>query len=165
MKARLYSELIRKKVDTPVQKGKAKLVEILAMQGDGYWVAGEVMIESGLVSKSGRFFPVSEITYLSDENKFELSKPLDKGKKKPMDDHELHLSYLDGKKVKSSKGKELGRIYDFELYTDFTPWKVWKLLIDPAGLSPLKRRRKVATKTVQKIEDKSIVLKEGWKGG
>lgn len=164
MKSKLYSELIRKKVDTPKQKGKSKLVEILALQEDGYWVAGEVMIESGLVNKEGRFFPVSELTYLPDEGRFELSKSLKEGNKEPMEKHELYLSYLDGKKVKSTEGKELGRVYDFELYIDFTPWKVWKLLMDPSGLSPLKRRVKVPTKAVQKIEDRTIVLKKGWKG-
>lgn len=164
MKSTLYSEMIRKKVDTPNQKGKSKVVEILASEGKGYWVAGEVMIESGLVSSKGRFFAVSELTYLSDEKKFKLSKRLGEGNKKPMEDHELHLSYLDGKKVKSAKGKEVGRIYDFELYTDFTPWKVWKILVNPTGLSPMKRRMKVPTKAVQKIEDKNLVLKKGWKG-
>ena len=165
MKSRLYSELIRKKVDTPIQKGKSKLVEILATQGDGYWVASEVMIESGLVNRKGRFFPVSEVTYNSNENRFELDRSLNEGDLGPMDDSELHLSYLDGKKIKSHDGKELGRIYDFELYIDFAPWKVWKILMDPAKLSPLKRRIKIPTKAVDKIENKCLVLKKGWKGG
>jgi len=164
MKSTLYSEMIRKKVDTPARKGKSKVVEILAMQGEGYWVAGEVMIESGLVNSKGRFFPVSELTFLPDKNRFKLSKKLDEGNKKPMDDHELHLSHLDGKKVTSYQGREVGRVYDFELYTDFTPWKVWKILVDPSGLSPMKRRIRVPTKAVQKIEDRKIVLKKGWKG-
>ncbi|MBS3817418.1 MAG: PRC-barrel domain-containing protein [Candidatus Thermoplasmatota archaeon] len=163
MKSILYSKIIRTKVDTPNQRGKAKLVDVLALKDAGNWKAGEVMIESGLVNKKGRFFSVNEVRFDPEEEKLELTKSLNKGKKNPMGRHELFLSRLDGKKVVSSKGKDLGRVYDYELHLDLKPWKVWKILMDPTGLSPLKRRMKIPTKAVEKVEDKTIILKKGWK--
>ncbi|MEF8873336.1 MAG: hypothetical protein V5A88_01550 [Candidatus Thermoplasmatota archaeon] len=163
MRAVLYSEIIRRKVDTPVEKGKAKLVEVLALSKESSWVAGEVSIESGLVNKRGRFFPVSAVEYDRDKKTIKLSQAHGQGRKYPLDKHEFYLSRLDGKKVETHDGDEVGRIYDFEIYTHLVPWKVWKMMVDPSGLSPLKRRVRIPTKKVNEVKDKKVVLKEGWK--
>lgn len=163
MRSVLYSEIRRKKVDTPLQKGKAKLVEVLALKKGGFWLAGEVMIESGLIDKKGRFFPVSEVTYAAEDKVIKLSKPLSKGRKSPLDKHEIYLSRLDGIRVETPEGKDIGRIYDFELYTDMDPWRVWKIMVDPSSLSPLRRRVRIPTKSVEEINDKKVVLEKGWK--
>ncbi len=163
MRAVLYSEIIRKKVDTPAEKGKAKLVEVLALSKENTWLAGEVMIESGLVNRKGRFFPVSKVEYDRKDNVIKLSQLLSDGRKSPLDKHEFYLSRLDGKKVETHEGKEVGRIYDFELYTHLVPWRVWKMMVDPSGLSPLKRRIRIPTKKVEKVKDRKVVLKKGWR--
>ncbi len=160
MKSLLYSELMRKKVDTPTKKGKAKLVEILALRKKGYWYAGEVMIESGLVDKSGKFFSVSDIEYDREEKRVKLSKNLNEGRTRPLDEHEFYLSRLDGRKVESHSGEELGRVYDFELYVDMKPWRVWKMMINPSGISPLKRRQRIPTKVVEELKSNKIILKK-----
>ncbi len=160
----LYSQIIRKKVDTPAKKGKAKLVDVLATQSKGYWEANEVMIETGLIDSKGRFFSTDEISNLSGEENLVVSKPIEKGSSTPADDNEIYLSRLDGRKVETHDGREVGRIYDYEIYTSSHPWKIWKLLIDPTGLSPLKRRIRIPTKNISDIQNKKLVLKEGYKG-
>ncbi|MEF8835982.1 MAG: hypothetical protein V5A76_07500, partial [Candidatus Thermoplasmatota archaeon] len=57
----LYSEIIRKKVDTPTKEGKAKLVDILAKQSRGYWESDEIKIETGLINSEGKYFSTDEL--------------------------------------------------------------------------------------------------------
>lgn len=161
MRSVLYSGILRKRVNTPKTKGKSKLVEILVLRKKDKWQVEEVMIESGMVNRKGVFFSVSDVKYDREKKVIELSKPLEKGRRSPKE-HELFLSRVDGSKVISHDGKELGRIYDFEMYTEITPWKVWKMLINPSGLSPLKRRDKIPTKAVKDVTSKKIKLKKGW---
>ncbi|MBS3790030.1 MAG: PRC-barrel domain-containing protein [Candidatus Thermoplasmatota archaeon] len=160
----LYSEMIRKKVDTPVEGVNAKLVDILARQAEGYWEANEIKIETGLISSKGKFFSTEELRNIGGDTRMKVGKPIDAGRKNPSDENELYLSRLDGRKVNTFDGRELGRIYDYELYIDSQPWKVWKLLIDPTGLSPLKRRVRIPTKHVKEVKQKVIILKEEYEG-
>ncbi len=160
----LYSQIIRKKVDTPIQEGKAKLVDILAMQSKGYWEASEIMIETGLISSKGKFFSSDVLSNLTEKGNLKISVPIDQGHNSPKDKNEIYLSRLDGAKIETFENKEIGRIYDYEIYTESHPWKIWKLLVDPTGLSPLKRRVRIPTKNVKSITPERVILKEGYKG-
>jgi len=160
----LYSEIIRKKVDTPAKKGKAKLVDILAKRSGGYWEANEIMIETGLISSKGKYFSTDELKNIGKDANMKVDKPIEAGRSAPSDKNELFLSRLDGKKVETFDGREIGRIYDYEIYISSHPWRVWKFLIDPTGLSPLKRRVRIPTKYVKEVTQKKIILKEEYKG-
>lgn len=164
METILYSQMIRKKVDTPTKEAKAKLVDILATRANGYWEADEIMVETGLISSKGKFFSSNELNNLIGEDSLKLKKTMTEGKTSPKSENKIYLSRLDGTKVYTYDGNEVGRIYDYEIYTNSHPWKIWKLLIDPTGLSPLKRRIRIPTKNVGEIGQKKIVLKEGYKG-
>jgi|GEM_PF-1403511 len=160
----LYSEIIRKKVDTPEKEGKAKLVDILAKQSKGYWEADEVKIETGLIGSKGKYFSSEEIQNIEKDANMKIGKPVEAGRKIPFEKNEFSLSRMDGRKVETFDGREVGRIYDYEIYMSSHPWKVWKLLIDPTGLSPLKRRVRIPTKHVKEVGQKKIILKEEYKG-
>lgn len=164
METILYSQIIRRKVDTPTKEGKAKLVDVLASWSTGYWEASEIIVETGLISSKGKFFSSNELTNLTAEGALELSKTMKEGNSAPKEENEIYLNRLDGTKVETYDGNEVGRIYDYEIYTDSHPWKIWKLLVNPTGLSPLKRRIRIPTKNVKEIGKKKVVLKEGYKG-
>lgn len=161
----LYSQIIRNKVDTPVRKGKAKLVEILAKKSKGYWESNEVKIETGLINKEGEFFSISELSNVGGDGRIELGVPMEQGRKRPYEENKIFLTRMEGRKVEGPEGQELGRIYDYELYIEKHPWMVWKLMINPLGLSPLKRRVRIPTKKVKSINDKKLILQQDWKGG
>lgn len=160
----LYSEMIRKKVDTPTKEGKAKLVDILAKQSRGYWEADEIKIETGLINSKGKYFSTDELGNIGRNTNMKVSKPVENGRKTPSDKNEHFLSRLDGRKVETFDGSEVGRVYDYEIYIDSQPWKIWKFLIDPTGLSPLKRRVRIPTKYAKEVKQKKIILKEEYKG-
>jgi len=160
----LYSEIIRKKVDTPAKKGKAKLVDIMAKQSRGYWEADEIKIETGIIGIEGKFFSTGQLKNIAEEGNMIVDKPIKAGRKTPSDENEFSLSRLDGRKVETFDGREVGRVYDYEIYITSHPWKVWKLLIDPTGLSPLKRRERIPTKYIKEVSQKKIILKEEYKG-
>lgn len=160
----LYSEIIRKKVDTPAKEGKAKLVDILAKRSKGYWEADEIMIETGLISSKGKYFSSDELKNIGKDTNMRIDKPIETGRKTPLEKNEIFLSRLDGRKVESHDGREIGRIYDFEIYITSHPWKIWKFLIDPTGLSPLKRRVRIPTKHAKEVTQKKIILNEEYKG-
>ncbi len=161
----LYTQMIRKKVDTPVRKGKAKLVEILARRSRGHWESDEVKIETGLINKEGKYFSIENLNNIGKDERVQLDRPVKQGNPTPSEKNDIYLTRLEGNKVESSQGQELGRVYDYELYIEDHPWKVWKLLVNPLGLSPLKRRVRIPTKNVRSIEDEKIILKKDWKGG
>ncbi len=160
----LYSEIIRKKVDTPVKEGKAKLVDVLAKQSTGYWEADEIKIETGLIGSKGKYFSISELKDIGKDSNMKVNKPIESGRKLPSGENKIFLSRLDGRKVETFDGREVGRVYDYEIYTSSHPWKVWKFLIDPTGLSPLKRRVRIPTKHVKEVDQRKIILKEEYKG-
>ncbi len=160
----LYSEIIRKKVDTPIKEGKAKLVDILAKQSRGYWEADEIKIETGLINSKGKYFSTDELENIGKNTNMKVNKAIENGRKAPSEKNEHFLSRLDGRKVETFDGNEIGRIYDYEIYITSQPWKIWKFLIDPTGLSPLKRRVRIPTKYVKEVKQKKIILKEEYKG-
>jgi len=151
-------------VDTPAKEGKAKLVDILAKKTDGYWDADEIMIETGLINSKGKYFFTYELKNVGRETNMKIDKPVEAGRKTPSEKNELFLSRLDGRKVETFDHREIGRIYDFEIYITSHPWKIWKFLIDPTGLSPLKRRVRVPTKHAKEVTQKKIILDEEYQG-
>lgn len=162
MSTQLYSELIRSVVKNPAEKKKSKLVEMVAIEKDKYWEVIQLKIESGLISKKGIYIPTEDIKEEAFDGNFKLKKGIIDGEKNPSEEGNIFLSRLNNGKVLSSDGNEMGRIYDFEMYVSEIPWKVWKLLVKPTGISPLKKRLRIAVKNVDKITSDALYLKEGW---
>ncbi len=158
MKTILYSDIIRKKVEVPSKRSKAKLVEIAASRGKKNWYANEVMIESGLIDKKGAYYLVSTIKYLDKDGPLML-KPKKPGKLSPQKTDSFLLSGLIKKMVVDKSGEEIGRVYDFEIHIGRDPWIVWKMLVNPTGLKPKKRRLRIATHDVSEITSTKIKLK------
>ncbi len=164
MKTKLYSQIVRTKVDTPVNKGKAKIVDILATKVKGSWEASEVKIETGLIGKEAKFFCSDKLENITKNGNVFVDVPIEQGNSNPIDQNEIYLSRLVGNKVETDNGHELGKIYDYEILIGTDPWKVWKLLIDPSGLSPLKRRIRIHTKHIKKITSDRLILDKNYKG-
>jgi len=158
----LYSELIRNAVKNPAEKKKSKLVDIIAKPREKYWQVIQLKIESGLISKKGMYISPESVKNILNEEELELKKGIIDGNKNPSDEADIFLSRVNNVKVLSSESNELGRVYDFEIHVSDTPWKVWKLLVKPSGLSPLKKRLRIPVKNVEKIDAEGIYLKEGW---
>ncbi len=158
METILYSDMIRKPVEKPNQRANSKLVEIVAHRGDKHWYANEVKIESGIIDKEGAYYPVSTLEGIGDDTTFML-KPKERGRLKPKKPDSFFLSGLMKKKVVDKSGEEIGRIYDFELYVGRSPWIVWKILINPTGLKPTKKRLRIPTQDVSKISSDKVTLK------
>lgn len=158
----LYSELIRKVVRNPAEKKKSKLVEFVAKERDKYWEIVQVKIECGLISKKGRYIPPSYLINVLDDQDLELKEGIVEGETSPSSGADIFLSRLNNEKVLSSDGNELGRIYDFEIHVSETPWKVWKILVKPIGMSPLKRRLRIPVHNIKEVTSEGVFLKEGW---
>lgn len=162
MTTRLYSELIRSVVKNPAEEKKSKLVEIVAKSRDKYWQVVQLKIESGLISKKGIYVDPKYVRNVFDERELKLTKGIIDGNKNPREDADLFLSRINNEKVLSSTGNVLGRIYDFEIHISESQWRVWKILVKPTGLSPIKRRLRIPIKSVDKLGSEGIFLKEGW---
>ncbi len=158
----LYSELIRNVVKNPAEKKKSKLVDIVAKTREKYWQVIQLKIESGLITKKGMYISPESIKNILNGEELELKKGIIDGNKNPSEKADIFLSRVNNVKVLSSESNELGRVYDFEIHVSDTPWKVWKLLVKPSGLSPLKKRLRIPVKNVEKIDTEGIYLKEGW---
>ncbi|MFO8109442.1 MAG: hypothetical protein R6U17_02825 [Thermoplasmata archaeon] len=154
----LYSDIIRKPVELPNKKAKSKLVEIVAYQGERHWYAEEVMIESGFIDKEGAYYPVSAVKDIGGDGAI-LLKPKRPGKFDPKKTDSFILSTLLKKMVVDNSGEELGRVYDFEIYIGRTPWIVWKIMVNPTGLKPTKKRLRVPSDNVSEMTANKIILK------
>ncbi len=160
----LYSEIVRRTVQLPGDRKKAKIVEIVARRGKTHWNAEEIMIESGLIDKDGAFYPTEMLADISKNGDIFIKKFV-AGKPEPKIRDGIYLSNLIKRPVHDSKGRELGKIYDFEIYIGRNPWIVWTILVNPIGLSPTKRRLRVPTKNVHKIQNDKVILSTAVKGG
>ncbi len=157
METILYSEIIRRAVQVPNEKARAKVVEIIARRGKKHWHAGEVMIESGLIDREGAFYPVDIFSGVMEEGDIVIKKYV-KGRETPKSKNPQFLSRLIKRSVEDAEGQELGKIYDFELYAGSKPWIIWKVLVNPPGLNPAKRRLRIPTGSIDKIESDRIYL-------
>lgn len=162
MTTQLYSELIRNSVKNPAEKKKSKLVDIVAKARNKYWEVVQLKIESGLISKKGMYISPKYLKNVLNDEELELKKGIIDADKNPSEDADIFLCRLNNEKVLSTEGNELGRIYDFEIYVSEHPWKVWKILVKPSGLSPLKRRLRIPIKSIEKIDSDGLYLKNGW---
>jgi len=158
MKTKLYSDIIRRRVDVPNRREKTKLVEIVASIGGKHWYAEEVMIESGLIDKEGYYYPTSAVEGLDGEDPLTLNAK-SSGKEKTKRPDSYLLSGMIKNMVIDSSGEELGRVYDFEIYVDRNPWIIWKLLVNPVGLKPTKKRIRIPTSKVSNVSSDKIHLK------
>ncbi len=163
MKTILYSEIIRRSVQVPNEKTRAKIVEIIACVGKSYWSAREVMVESGLIDKEGAFYPVDIFSGIMEDGDIVLKKYI-KGRETPNTAKPLFLSRLIKKPIEDVEGQEIGKVYDFELYAGKKPWMVWKILVNPLGLNPAKRRLRIPTSSVTDIKGDRILLSTKVKG-
>ena len=162
MKTLLYSNLIRRKVILPMDKSRAKLVEIIVSQRKKFWCVRDVLVETGLIDHQGTYYNPSLLKDIPSKGPISIDKSgVDGSRKSPLGD--IFLSRLKDAKVIGPNDEEIGRIYDYELYIEQEPWIVWKILVRPAGLSPTKRRLRIPTKEIEKVSKTEVVLKEGWK--
>ncbi len=158
METILYSDIIRRPVEISHKNVKCKLVEVVAYRGEKHWRANEVMIESGFVDREGAFYPVSALKDMEQKGTIQL-RPKEPGRVNPKTTDPSMLSGLMKKMVVDSSGEELGRVYDFELYVGKSPWIVWKMLINPTGLKPTKRRLRIPTDNISKVTANRVLLK------
>lgn len=164
MKTILYSQMIRKTVGLPNSSQKAKLVEILAERGKRGWTTKEMILETGLLGKEGKYYPTNIIKDITTEGNILVRKVSVRGKNEPSTEVYFLLSNLKGERAIGPNWQELGRAYDFEISIKSDPWLIWKVLIKPPGLSPTKRRIKVPTKDVIDIEGNNIRINTKDKG-
>ena len=160
----MYSEIIRRPVQVPNERTRAKIVEIVASRSNSHWRAGEVMVESGLIDREGAFYPVDIFSGVMEEGDIILNR-LIKGWETPKVSKPLFLSRMIKKTVEDVEGKEIGKIYDFELYAGRNPWIIWKVMVNPMGLDPTKRRMRIPTSSIAEIHGDKITLSTKVKGG
>ncbi len=160
----LYSELINRTVINPVDKEKSKLVEIVAKDKGKYWETWDVMIESGMIHKEGKYFSIESLSGVQSNEDIVLGVSTTEGADSPQRGGDIYLSELNKGKVVTHKGEEIGKVYDFEIYVASEPWKVWKVFSNPLGLSPMKRRQRIAIKDIEEVRPNKLKLKESWKG-
>ncbi len=158
MKTILYSELIRRTVNIPHERTKGKLVEIVARRGKKYWPIEEIMIESGLIDKKADFYMMTDLEELKEEGTLALNTHVS-GRERPAKKENIFLSKLIKSKVVDNEEEEYGRVYDFEIIqVNEDQWIVWKILADPAGLSPRKKRLRIPTVEVQKLSSDKVFV-------
>ncbi len=162
MKTILYSKIRKKKIDTPIKESEGKLVDVLVDDSEDYWEAEEVMIKTGMIKGDIVFLPTVDIEEIEEETNITIKKSLNNASEEPAKAFPIRLEDIKGYIVKNSEGEELGKVYDYEISTDVEPWIVWKLLVKPTNLSPLKRRARFSTEDVDKIEDEEIFLVKGY---
>ncbi len=139
---------------------RAKIVDITADKNERYWISNGVIIETGFLDSSAEYHPNKSLQDIPKKGQIIL-KP-SKGKFKRKD--KWLLSKIKGKKVMKDE-KEIGRIYDFELFVDKKPWIIWKLFVSPAGISPMKRRIKIRTNSIEEYDGERLYLKSDWNRG
>ncbi|MFO7992290.1 MAG: hypothetical protein R6U61_08390 [Thermoplasmata archaeon] len=161
MKTTLYSNIIRRSVQVPNSRKRAKIVELIAKKVEHkteHWHVGEMMVETGFIDKEGLFFPIE---YLSDVREDgELKLDYSKGRNTP--DGDIFLSQLIRSRVLDKEKELIGRAYDFEIYVAKKPWMVWKILVEPKGLNPHKKRMRINTKYVEDILPNKIILNDSF---
>ncbi|MFW6141907.1 MAG: hypothetical protein ACOC53_05040 [Candidatus Saliniplasma sp.] len=161
MKTIMYSDLIRRDVEMPDISERAKIVDISAKIEEKYWVSYGVIIETGFLGSKARYYPGTLLERISEEGPVKLKS----SKKKYERKEDLLLSKIKGAKILTEDEKEIGRVYDFEIFIDGDPWIVWKILVNPVGMSILKRRIRIGTKYVREYKDGKLFLKSGWSRG
>lgn len=158
MRTMMYSDIIRRDVELPINSEKAKIVDITAIIKEKYWESHGVIIETGFLDSKAKYYPNTLLQDVSKEGKIKLKSTKRKHKKVG----DLRLSRIKGTKILTHDEEDVGRVYDFEIFVDKEPWIIWKLLVNPLGLSPTKRRLKIGTKSIKEYKDGKLYLKSGW---
>jgi len=158
MKTILYSDVIRRDVNLPNVSERAKIVDIAAEKEEKYWVSYGVIIETGFLDSKAKFYSNELLEDLKNDGPVKMKSSDRKHKHRG----EYRLSNIKGCKILTDDNKEVGRVYDFEMFIDRSPWIIWKILANPIGLSPTKRRMKIGTKYVREYKDGKLYLKSGW---
>ncbi|MGM0405054.1 MAG: hypothetical protein ACQEQM_02805 [Thermoplasmatota archaeon] len=161
MKTITYSDIIRQNVDMPDSSKRAKIVDIAAEKQEKYWVSYGVIIETGFLDSKARFYPNRLLQNVSGDVPIHLKSSRKKHERRG----NLLLSNIKGSKILTDDKKEIGRVYDFEMFIDRDPWIIWKLLVDPLGISPMRRRMRIGTKYIKEYKEGKLYLKSGWKRG
>ncbi len=161
MKTITYSDIIRQNVDMPESSERAKIVDITAEKQEKYWVSYGVIIETGFLDSKARFYPNRLLENVSHDTPIKLKSVKDKHERRG----NWLLSKIKGSKILTEDKKEVGRVYDFEIFIDRDPWIIWKLLVNPLGISPMRRRMRIGTKYIKEYKKGKLYLKSGWKRG
>lgn len=159
MKTRLYSEIRKMKVNTPIEENAGKIIDILGHKSGKYWECKEVEIRSGLIKSEKNYFEVEDFDNVEKEW-IEMDKGIEDGKDSYSTPIDISLSNMKGKKVITQDEEEVGVIYDYEIQVDSRPWKVWYILVRPGGISPTKRRKRVSMEDIKSVETEQVILGE-----
>jgi len=154
MNTKLYSDLVRRKVQVPNDRKNAKIVDVIVHKEKGRWKADEVMVESGWIDKDALFLPTGSLTDPKEEGDIRIKEHVKASKSPKTGD--MFLSRLKKSRVISTDDEELGRAYDFEIFVGDKTWIVWKILVNPVGLDPNKRRLRIPIKNIKKMDSKNI---------
>jgi len=160
MKTMMYSDIIRRDIELLTDSNRAKIVDITADKREKYWVSHGIIIETGFLDSKAKYYPNTSIHDIPSEGAIRLEST--EGKKKRED--KWLLSKIKGKKIMKDK-TVIGRVYDFEIFTDRNPWVIWKLFVNPIGISPMKRRTKIRTSSIEEYENGKLSLKSDWNRG
>ncbi|MFW5907424.1 MAG: hypothetical protein ACOCTR_03590 [Candidatus Natronoplasma sp.] len=159
MKTILYTDLINRRVNLPDEFKRGKIKDVLAEPSEGIWTVHELMVTTGLFRKESRFFFTYELQNVGKEGSISVMKTMEEARKEPSEASEFYMDEIYGRKVETSHGHEIGRVYDYELSLDLEPWTVWKLLVEPSNLSPYKRRKRLSIENVEKVEKNKIIFR------
>ncbi len=115
------------------------------------------MVESGLIDKEGVFYPVDIFSGIMQEGDIVLKKFI-KGSETPKVANPIFLSRLIKRPVEDVDGQDIGKIYDFEIFAGRNPWIIWKVLVNPLGINPTKRRLRIPTSAITNMQNDRITL-------
>ncbi|MFO7791840.1 MAG: hypothetical protein R6W73_02520 [Candidatus Saliniplasma sp.] len=160
MKTIMYSDIIRRNVELPNISDKAKIVDITAEDREKYWVSHGVIVETGFLDSKAKYYSNTLMGDITEKGPIIFKRKGTKSQRKG----KWLLSKIKGSKV-SKDDKEIGRVYDFEMFVDRKPWIIWKILVNPLGISPLKRRVKIGTGYVDDYKGGKLHLKSSWNRG
>jgi sporulation protein YlmC with PRC-barrel domain len=125
----LYTQLDDYKVKTPIGDKAGKLDDLII--DSETWKITHLVFSKGFFRKERTGVIPADVKVNDDEKEIIVSPEVDHIdiNAKESSVHHLYLSDLEDRKVLSSDGEKVGRVYDVEIATGLKKWEVWKLLI------------------------------------
>lgn len=123
----LWSKLEGLTVKTPMGDKLGKVSDLVTSLED--WKIKYILLKEGLVKSKLEAVKTSDVSV--EEDHLEVSPEVEREeiKKEMSSMHNLYMSDIIKKMVKSSDGEEVGKVYDIEIATELRNWEAWKILI------------------------------------
>ena len=152
----LWSNMEGTKIVTPLGD-KIGTLDDLEFNGET-WKVSYVIIKEGALKR--KYFAVepAKIEIKEDED-IELSPEVERKDYEFMDPpsiHHMYITDLIGKKVESSDGEIIGKVYDVDVATELEQWEIWKILIK-VGIK--ERRLRIGPDEIKDLGE-TLVLKK-----